>query len=72
MDRKQGRTIEWECQRALHQYYQFVDQRMYEKAANLFTRDGPHRLGESYDKLVRMTEGWSIAERRGQLAFARD
>jgi hypothetical protein len=39
LDRKQERTIEWECQRVLRQYYQFVDQRMYKKAANLFTPD---------------------------------
>ena len=32
---------------------------------------GPHRLGENYDKLVRTTEGWRIAERRGKHAFAR-
>ena len=39
MDWKQKRAIEWECQRVLRQYYQFVDQRMYVKAANLFTLD---------------------------------
>ena len=39
MDRKQERTIEWECQRVLRQYYQYVDQREYEKATNLFTSD---------------------------------
>ena len=39
MDRKQERAIEWECQRVLRQYYHYVDQREYEKAANLFTPD---------------------------------
>lgn len=39
MDRKQERTIEWECQKVLRLYYQHVDQREYEKAANLFTPD---------------------------------
>lgn len=39
MDRTQERTIEWECQKVLRQYYQLVDQRRYKKAAKLFTPD---------------------------------
>ncbi len=37
MDRKQERAIEWECQRVLLQNLQYVDQRHYEQAANLYT-----------------------------------
>ena len=39
MTRDEERLIEWECQRVLRQYYLYVDQREYEKAANLFTPD---------------------------------
>ncbi len=34
--------------------------------------DGPNRLGENHDTLVRTEDGWRIAHRTGQLAFARD
>ena len=34
--------------------------------------DGPNRLGENHDKLVRMEDGWRIAHRTGRRAFARD
>jgi hypothetical protein len=34
--------------------------------------EGPNRLGENHDRLVRTEEGWRIAHRTGQLPFARD
>ena len=39
MDSNQERAIEWECQRVLLQNLQYVDQRDYERAANLYTTD---------------------------------
>ena len=34
--------------------------------------EGPNRLGANIDKMVRTDEGWRIAYRGGQRAFARD
>ena len=34
--------------------------------------EGPNRLGENIDKMVRTDEGWRIAHRSGPIVFARD
>ena len=39
MTRDEERAIEWDCQKVWRQYYHFVDQKEYEKAAQLFTPD---------------------------------
>jgi hypothetical protein len=39
MTREEERAIEWDCQKLWRQYYHHVDQKEYEKAAQLFTPD---------------------------------
>ena len=39
MNRDEEIAIEWDCQKLLRQYYHYVDQKEYEKAAELFTPD---------------------------------
>ncbi|MDA1044701.1 MAG: nuclear transport factor 2 family protein [Verrucomicrobia bacterium] len=39
MNRDEEIAIEWDCQKVLRQYYHYVDQKEYEKAAELFTPD---------------------------------
>ena len=39
MTRDEERAIEWDCQKARHQYYHHVDHREYEKAVAMFTPD---------------------------------
>ena len=39
MTRDEERAIEWDCQKVWRQYYHYVDQKEYEKAAQLFTPD---------------------------------
>ena len=39
MERDQERAIEWDCQKLIREYYQYVDQRQFEEAVALFTRD---------------------------------
>ena len=39
MDRDQERAIEWDCQKTMRQYYDYVDHRDFDSAANLFTED---------------------------------
>ena len=39
MNREEERAIEWDCQKTMRQYYDYVDHRDFESAANLFTED---------------------------------
>ena len=39
MTRDEERAIKWDCQKVWRQYYHYVDQKEYEKAAQLFTPD---------------------------------
>jgi hypothetical protein len=39
MDRDQERAIEWDCEKAVRQYYHHVDLREFDEAAALFTSD---------------------------------
>lgn len=39
MDAAEEQAIEWDCQKLMRQYYHLVDQKEYEKAAQLFTHD---------------------------------
>ena len=39
MNRDEERAIEWDCQKTMRQYYDYVDHRDFDSAANLFTED---------------------------------
>ena len=40
MNRDEERAIEWDCAKALNQFYIFVDGGDYERAADMYTEDG--------------------------------
>jgi ketosteroid isomerase-like protein len=47
MNREQERAIEWDCAKALNQFYIFVDRGDYEAAADMYTEDGFWTVGDT-------------------------
>ena len=44
MDHEEERAIEWDCQKVLRQYYNYVDHHEFEKAVNLFYLRAPLKI----------------------------